>query len=685
VKKVFGLLAVGLTVLAVPPASSAQGPAAPTGPLTAEELFAPRRLMGELSPSGRYLALVQKVADKDRLVVIDLETRSRSEVWNNPDLDLNSIRKVIWKGDERLLFTEQGIKLKNDKAGDPKVVKREGERMAVASNSVPLRLYSIPRTGGQPIRLPLEEDLFYQTVIDPLAKDDGHVLVLNWIFRERSTSMVGKFTAVLHKVDVVTGKAEVIESGDARSGSWDTDRDGNVVLRYDVFGRRGGWRVMGRPVGAKDWKELFSIREKDVPALAELEVLGSTEKPGTIYVAVTPKDRSGGDTRELRLYDYVTRTMGEKLWSHPKYDLDSIEQFEDGTLAAACYWAEAYRCDYFDKTLQAEYQAVDRFFDGDRSVRMVSQSRDGKVQLLSVSGPEEPGSLYLFNRKTGKIDLLGAQWPKLAPDRLGVMKPWRWTARDGVEIGGYLTAPPPAMNTSGALPLIVMPHGGPEQRDNLAFDQWGQAFATRGYLVFQPNFRGSGGFGASYAEAGYRQWGQRMQDDVLDGVETLIKSGKVNPNRICIVGASYGGYVALQGGARRPDLFKCVISRAGVADLVKMQKWEADTFETDSPRYKYWLKSIGDYRADQAMLNTASPVTYAADFKPPVLLLHGENDWTVPIEQSRLMEKALKGAGKQVRLVEYTGQGHSGWAPNMEVSSLKDMLAFIDQHIGSKK
>lgn len=679
------LLALGLTLCAWPTSTLfAQAPAS-TGPLTPEELFAPRRLSGELSPSGRYLALVQKVADKDRLVVIDLEKRNRVELWNNPDFDIATISRVWWKSDERLLFVESGLKLKIAKSGDPKVVKREGERKAVLSNFAQPRLYSILRTGGTPILLPEDKDLHYRGVIDALPKDEDHVLVLNWSFRERRNSMVGKFTAVLNRVDVGTGKFETIETGSDRTATWDTDREGNVVLRYDIYGRRGGWRVMGRAAGASQWNELFAIREKDVPALAELEILGSTDKPGTLYVAVTPKDRTDGDTRELRLYDYVTRTMGEKIWAHPKYDLAAIEQFEDGTLAAACYWAEAYRCNYFDKGLQAEYQAVTKFFDDNRSVRMVSQSRDGKSQLLSVSGPEEPGSLYLFNRTAGRIDLLGAQWPNLAPDRLGVMAPWRWTAGDGTEISGYLTSPPPSMGKSGPLPLIVMPHGGPELRDNLDFDRWGQAFATRGYLVFQPNFRGSGGFGATYAEAGYRQWGLRMQDDVIDGVEALIAQGKVDPNRICIVGASYGGYVALQGGARRPDLFKCVVSRAGVADLVRMQRWEADNFDTDSPRYQYWLKSIGDYKADVDMLTAASPVTWAADYKPPVLLLHGDEDWTVPVEQSRIMEKALTKAGKSVLLVEYKGQGHSGWPPTKEIEGLNAMMAFVDQYIGEKK
>jgi dipeptidyl aminopeptidase/acylaminoacyl peptidase len=698
VKRLAGPLALVLALLATPLA--AQAPAAPagppTGPLSPNELFADRRLMAEVSPSGRYLALAQKVGGKDRLVIIDLQTRSRSEIFNDPRFDLTSIHALYWKGDERLVFMQSAFSPKRDKDGDLVIKRQQFGNVATVAEGEFRFLYAIARTGGEVTRLPapikgelgpadavkLRGNSFH--VISGLPSDERHMLVV------RGSSWGGGYWPYrdwldLLKLDVVTGALEVVDRGGPGTRNWEVDeRDGKAILRFDVNGWRGGWKVMARTGGDDDWSLLFTIRERDVAVMPELEILGSTDKPGSVYVAVDAQDRALGDTRELRRYDFVSKTMGERIWAHPKYDLSDIVRYDDGTVAATCYWAEVYRCDYLDPARAREMAAVDRFFEGQRSVRPVSQSRDGAIQVLAVSGPDEPGSLYLFDRKAGTVNLLGAQWPKLAPDRLGVVKSWTWAAKDGTPLGGYLTSPPPVLRASGPLPLVVLPHGGPEVRDHLDFDRLAQGFAARGYLVFQPNFRGSGGFGAGFAEQGYGQWGLRMQDDVIDGVEALIRSGQVDPARICIVGASYGGYVALQGGAKRPDLFKCVVSRAGLSDLVRSQKWEAETFEKDSPRYKYWLKSVGDPKADAAKLAAASPVTYAADYQPPVLLMHGVNDWNVPIEQSKIMEKALTKAGKTVTLTEYAG-GHSGWGEVQEAKALTEMIVFVDRYIGPKR
>lgn len=667
------------------PAAVALGPA--VGPLKPEELYGPRRLMARVSPSGRYLALVQRVGDKDRLVVIDLQGRTRSEIYNDPELSVVNIRAVIWKGDDRLVFSRSGFNLAANRNGEIRTRGREDARVGVAEDVRPLNLFAISRLGGAPVALSKGENQIFGGVLDSFGDDDGHVLFRVLVVPDRRDGGMTRLgrtptsTYRLLEADVATGSVRVVEEGGQRTYNWGVDRQGRVNLRYDVYGRRGGTRVYGRDEGG-DWNELFSIREKDFPALQDMEILGQSSTPGKLYVAAKPKDRSAGDTRELRIYDFATRTMGEKLWSHPRFDLDAIEQFDDGSLAAACYWADVYRCDYFEKALQAEAEGVRRFFDNERSIRISSSSRDDKVQILSVSGPDEPGSLYLFNRVTAKVEPLGSQWPRLAPDRLGVMKPWTWTASDGATLSGYLTTPPPSMNVSGPLPLIVMPHGGPEVRDTLSFDSWAQAFATRGYLVYQPNFRGSGGFGAAFAEQGYGQWGLRMQEDVIDGVEALIKQGKVDPNRICIVGASYGGYVALQGGATRPDLFRCVISRAGVSDLIRSQEWEKDNFDEDSPRYQYWLKSIGDPKAEAEKLRAASPISYASRYQPPVLLLHGDEDWVVPVEQSEIMEKALKKAGRPVTLTVFRGAAHADWPETVDARALSQMLEFVDKYIG---
>lgn len=671
-------------------ATGAEGPGQTAGALKAEELYVTRRLDAEISPSGRYLALVQRVGEKDRLVIIDLESRTRSEIYSDPDLDVVNLGSLAWKGDDRLIFTRSGLKLRRGGNGQVQIRKREGDPIAMASDWEYKNLWSIARQGGPPVALSGQVDEMFTDIADLLEKDEGHLLIRILLLPNRFKDQTN--TRLTHnrngnyrllKVDVVTGKQTIMEDGDDKTVGWGIDRQGRVNLRYDVFGRRGGWRVYGREEG-QPWKELFTMRDKDVPAPLDLEILGQTQTPGQLYVAVHPTDRDKGDTRELRIFDFRTKTLGDRIWAAPEHDLNAITLSRDGVLTSACYWADTYRCHYFDKTLATEAAAIDRFFDGERNIRTISRSRSDDRRILSVSGPDEPGSLYLFDRKSGKIDLLGAQWPRLDPDRLGVMKRWDWTASDGLKLSGYLTEPPPALKATGPLPLVVMPHGGPEARDYFQFDRWAQAFATRGYLVYQPNFRGSDGFGRTFAEKGYRQWGLRMQTDVTEGIEALIKEGRVDPGRICIVGASYGGYVALQGGATRPDLFKCVISRAGVSDLIQMQEWEKQWFDSDSPRYQYWLKSIGDPKADAEALRAASPVTYAGKYGPPVLLIHGENDWIVPIEQSEIMRKALKKAGRPVTLSEYNEQDHGGWPEALDIRALNEMIAFVDQYIGAR-
>ncbi len=228
--------------------------------------------------------------------------------------------------------------------------------------------------------------------------------------------------------------------------------------------------------------------------------------------------------------------------------------------------------------------------------------------------------------------------------------------------------------------MIVLPHGGPEARDTLGFDVWAQFFATRGYLVFQPNFRGSSGYGRRWVEAGYGQWGGRMQDDLTDGVRALITSGRADAKRICIFGASYGGYAALYGGARTPDLYKCVASFAGVSDLRALVKWEHST-KGHEARYRYAERAIGDPVKDAARLKAASPATYTSGYQPPVLLIHGAKDVSSPVTQSEAMAQALKRAGKDVKLSIYPGEGHSDWSRTDEEAALTEVADFVASHI----
>jgi dipeptidyl aminopeptidase/acylaminoacyl peptidase len=266
----------------------------------------------------------------------------------------------------------------------------------------------------------------------------------------------------------------------------------------------------------------------------------------------------------------------------------------------------------------------------------------------------------------------------LPENELGDMLVIKYKARDGTKITGYLTMPPGKGDKN--LPLVVMPHGGPELRDFVSFDPWAQMLANRGYAVLQPNFRGSGGYGKSFTEAGHRQWGRLMQDDITDGVKALIKDGTADANRICIVGASYGGYAALAGGAYTPELYKCVMSIAGISDVAAMMAHEKNM--QDDELYTYWTNWVGDPKVDLQQIKAISPINSVSKFTAPVLLMHGERDDNVTPGQSMTMSQALKKAGKKSELILVENEGHSFFLDKNRLMLLKEMERFVGQNIG---
>ena len=230
--------------------------------------------------------------------------------------------------------------------------------------------------------------------------------------------------------------------------------------------------------------------------------------------------------------------------------------------------------------------------------------------------------------------------------------------------------------------MIVMPHGGPEAYDRVAFDWLAQFLANEGYVVLQPNFRGSGGFGATFAQAGYRQWGRKMQEDVTDGANALAAMGWADASRTCIVGWSYGGYSALIGGALTPDQYKCVVAVAGVSDLRGMLAYEMRQHGPDSRTYAYWSNVIGDLQTEGAAIDAVSPSRLASRFKAPVLLIHGSDDLVVPERQSQTMEQALKSADKPVTYLRIGKDDHGLVAGDSRNKALTAIGDFLRTHIG---
>ncbi len=608
--------------------------AAHATPLPIDAFFVPPVSRGaQLSPSGHFLALIEHVGQGDRVAVIDLSDHSRTIAV--AARDHRAIEWIRWKGDDRLLASSAAADRSGESTGaDDRGSDRIGDELTAVDRNgdraTPLAPGGVKpdRNGGM-------------RIADPLSQDPVHVLV---------TASDDHGAQSLWKVDVRSGSAEFVKRGE-NSNPDDRLPGSAMVVRYD--------------------------HKSD--SADDFDLLGPAPGGHMAYVALAPRSPADGDTTTVRVYDFDHRSLSAPVWPALKYDVSDVVYHEgDLALAGVCYTADTYTCDLKDPALQADYRVAAGAFADNCSLTPLSMSNDGRYWLFGVSGPTEPGAYYVFDRHTKTMTLAANRQPGLPSAKLAVMERFVYIARDGTPIPGYLTRPPG--NPKGPLPLIVMPHGGPEARDSFSFDTWGQILATRGYLVFQPNFRGSSGYGRHFAEAGYGQWGGRMQDDLTDGVLQLTKGGRADAKRICIFGASYGGYAALYGGAQTPGLYKCVASFAGVSDLASLVGWEHAT-KGHEARFRYASHAIGDPSKDRAKLAAASPIKFAARYQPPVLLIHGAKDESVPVRQSESMAKALKQAGKDVRLVVFDDEGHTDWTPPDEESALTQVATFISSHI----
>ncbi len=648
------------------PASAA--PAANAGPPSLDDFYADAKIgSARLSPDGRYVAYVETYAEAKKasaVIVENLETQDAKPIFVDDVKDV-TLDWLEWKDNTRLIV---GVTLQE--------VKRVGDKPTgdVESYRYGQFLFAMDRDGKNLLQL-LKGNFWNSRrgsmveLLDRLKDQPDYILA--------TAPDVGG-NSDIWKINIHTGDAVKIEGGTDGTYAWRTDSTGAVLVRYRRFGR--STFIEGRPNNDAKWSKISIVRDKDLKVLDDYEFLGAAEKPSQFYYAVKPKDKSEGDVRRLRIYDVVTKTLSDPIWPALKYDIDNIVYDGDtDRLAGVCYTSDVYTCDFVDGANTAHFRGLSKYFHGDRNISAVSYSDDGNWWLLHVTGPDEPSSYYLYDKSTASIDLLAERFPQLSSDRLAVMQRFAYTARDGASIPAYLTRPKTV--AAGPLPLIVMPHGGPEARDSFEFDVWTQFLATRGYLVFQPNFRGSGGYGVSYEDAGHKQWGGRMADDITDGVRALIASGQADPNRICIFGASYGGYAALYAGATHPELYKCVVSWAGLSDLSANLQLLRDNYGKDSADYQYWTSLIGDPDKDADLIKAASPVTYAQAYKPPVLLIHGEDDGVVDVDQSKLMNRALKRAGRDVQLIIFKNEGHPHFRDENDKAALTDIINFIEAHI----
>jgi dipeptidyl aminopeptidase/acylaminoacyl peptidase len=622
---------------------------AATPPTVDEILKDPELTDVALSPEGGRLAVLrQKTTGGKTHAWIQFYDLLDDKTPDKPPTPLGeaTVSAIEWANEERLLVWVVVDKLPN---GDPTGLQHDW-----GFYKIPIqRILAINTDGASPVILfgghkSITRRLFnLARVVDMMRDDPRHILMQLWD--------VSREAEAIYRVDVYSGEAVRFEVGAATTYAWLT-QNGAPVVRYDSNPRGTMVTINVRAPGETGWKVYRKVRRNELEKLSELEFVAPTPETGVLLMLAQETD---SDMPVLRRFDTRDMQAGEVVAREAEHPIDTVFVDEAFNPVSIGITDDLTRHKFLDRTLAAHAKGIGAYLGGEVSVRPYDISRDHKRLIFFTSGPRQPGAFWLYDIGNAKLAMLGEQRPWLTKDRLAPMKILSVKTRDGATITAYLSTPiGPA---TGALPMVVLPHGGPETRDQLDFDSFVQTFAARGWLVLQPNFRGSGGYGRSFADQGRRHWGDRMQEDVEDCVAQVVAAGLADPKRIAICGASYGGYAALMGAVRNPALYKTVVSIAGVSDLPEMLTYTQNEDGADSSAYAYWRKTIGDPKTDRVMLETASPARRAREIRAPVLLIHGTEDGIVPVKQSRIMDKAMKAAGKPCDLVEIKGAGHRGW------------------------
>ena len=616
-----------------------------------------------IAPGGGFIAFIQRMEKDAFLVVRDIRTPGAKPAISK----LGEVRVygLKWVNDDRIVYSagskDVGVEIKNGRPyynGVPRLISSSRDlKSSLIFFKDEKRIESGNATTTEDIHL--------------IANDSEHFIVPLRIGRNLD----------LVRVNVRDGKWSTVSSGSERTFAWYVDLHGNPVMRFEGNRRRTEMQVMipqKQGDGRIEWKKAFSIRfDRLRKTLSDFTPIAPGPQPELYYVVGRP---NGADRAGVYLYNIAQQAFGAEVFAHQRVDVTGgIVDPRTGAYVGASYWQDMLEVTFVDAKMQAHFDGLRQFFKGERNVRFVDRSADQQTWIVATQGPRDPGTYHVYDMAKARNDTIGAASPWLPPSKLGATTPYVYTARDGLQISGYLTLPP-NLPEGAKPPMIVYPHGGPEARDVMGYHPIVQFLATRGYAVFQPNFRGSSGYGKAFVESGNRQWGGTMQTDIVDGVEKLIKEGRVDAARICIYGESYGGYAALMGVVQYPQLYRCAVSTSGVSDLYRQVRWEREEEGASGEAYRYWVEKIGNPDRDKAAMDAASPVFNIAAIKAPVLLMHGTEDDIVPIEQSEVMEAAFKKAGSNHAFVAFDDAGHNVYA-KYPVEYLTQLETFFAKHL----
>jgi dipeptidyl aminopeptidase/acylaminoacyl peptidase len=468
---------------------------------------------------------------------------------------------------------------------------------------------------------------------------------------------------MLVRFDLDTNIQTVCRQGSEFTDQWLVDADGEIVAEQDYDNRNQQWAIKIRRGGR------LEVVASGQEAIDYPRLLGFGPTGDTLLVEKT----EAGDP-VWRLMSIKDGTLGPPMAEHMVLD-EPIEDRLTYRMIGGVHVEDDAQYVFFDPTFQHRWNATVKAFDGEH-VQLESASAGFRRIVVRVDGKRFGYQYQLVDFDTDRAEPVGDIYA-------GLTQPLEarritYTAADGMQIPAYLTLPQGREPKN--LPLIVLPHGGPAERDTADFDWWSQALANEGYAVLRPNYRGST-LSEPFLQAGFGQWGRKMQTDLSDGVRFLVKEGVADPGRVCIIGASYGGYAALAGVTLDPGVYRCAVSVAGPADLKRLLDWvNVKHWSSKNHEQRYWDRFMGVTGPGDPVLSQISPIDHVDAINVPILLIHGHDDTVVPFEQSEVMFKALRHSQKSVDLVVLDHEDH--WLSRSEtrLQMLKSTVAFLRAH-----
>ena len=583
-----------------------------------------------LSPDGAKLAFVKPWERRMNVYVRDIETGAEKRVTSATERD---IAGFFWKGSDRIVYIQ-------DKGGD--------ENFHIYLTDIE----------GKASRDLTPFDGVRAGVLDDLEEDPEHMLLE---MNRRNPEVFD-----VYRCELATGELTQIAENPGNITGWLTDHDGRLRVAYETDGVNSS--LLYRPTEKDEFKTLVTTNFKDsfFPLMFgyDNKLLYVASNLGRDKIAVYTFDPDANKTRDL-------------VFEHPDVDVASlISSKKRKVITGVVYTTDKSRYHFFDKDRKELQDTLEKFFPG-YEVAVTGMDDDERRATVRVYGDRTRGGSYLFDRQSNSLTKLADHSPWLKETEMAPMEPIQYTSRDGLTIHGYLTLPLGV--ASRDLPLVVIPHGGPSARDEWGFDSEAQFLANRGAAVLQVNFRGSTGYGKKFWQAGFKQWGRAMQDDVTDGVEWLVKQGIADPKRLAIYGGSYGGDAALAGATFTPDLYACAVSYVGPSNIFTLLESIPPYWE---PYREMEYEEIGHPVKDKELLESISPVLHADKIRIPLFVAQGANDPRVKKAESDQIVEAVRKAGKDVVYMVKDNEGHGFRNEETRFDFYREMGGFLKKHLG---